>query len=145
MTGSALVGYSKSEREAAGKKGGVVRAGYMAAFMADEGTSLTDIVGGADPWWYERKVNYPSFPALLSSPILTQIQAPAPLLLGPRANLLPRHSRGRTEVLYQQAAVAQHGNHRRQSHGRELEGHPDELFALRRGQGDSEFRAGECD
>ncbi|KAF2129020.1 alpha/beta-hydrolase [Dothidotthia symphoricarpi CBS 119687] len=37
VIGSALRGLSKTDRTAQGKKGGVVRCGYIAAFMVDEG------------------------------------------------------------------------------------------------------------
>jgi alpha-beta hydrolase superfamily lysophospholipase len=52
VSGSALVGWSKAEREAAGKQGGVVRAGYIAAMMLDEGVSMADTLppGGHPPW-----------------------------------------------------------------------------------------------
>lgn len=56
VTGSGLGGLSKQEREAKGKQGGVVRTGYMAAFIVDEGVSLMDVVGGKDPVWFDIKV-----------------------------------------------------------------------------------------
>jgi hypothetical protein len=52
MRSSALAGYSKSERQAEGKIGSVVRTGDM----ADEGTRLPEIVSGEDAWWCERNV-----------------------------------------------------------------------------------------
>lgn len=51
ITGSALKGLSKKEREAQGKKGGVVRTGYVAAFMMGEGSCLLDGTGGREPPW----------------------------------------------------------------------------------------------
>lgn len=62
--GSALVGYSKSEREAEGKTGGVVRCGYLAAFMAPVGVSLLDLTGGQYMPWYDVKVSDNSVAAL---------------------------------------------------------------------------------
>ncbi|KAH8716849.1 Alpha/beta hydrolase fold-1 [Phaeosphaeriaceae sp. PMI808] len=47
-----LSGLGKKERAAEGKKGGIVRVGYMAAFIVPEGTSLMDAIGGADPEWF---------------------------------------------------------------------------------------------
>jgi hypothetical protein len=56
VTGSALVGLGKKEREAEGKKGGVVRTGYMASFILPKGVSLMDAAGGEIAWWCELKV-----------------------------------------------------------------------------------------
>jgi hypothetical protein len=56
VTGSGLTGLSKQEREVEGKKGGVVRVGYMAAFIVDEGVCLMDVIGGKDPSWFDVKV-----------------------------------------------------------------------------------------
>lgn len=53
VTSSALVGYSKKEREASGKKGGVIRTGYMASFLLPEGTSLMDAGSDEPPAWME--------------------------------------------------------------------------------------------
>ncbi|KAF3002877.1 hypothetical protein E8E13_000573 [Curvularia kusanoi] len=52
IASAALEGYSKSEREQKGLKGGVVKVGYMCAFMLDEGTSMTP-EGGKYPPWYD--------------------------------------------------------------------------------------------
>ncbi|KAF2443563.1 alpha/beta-hydrolase [Karstenula rhodostoma CBS 690.94] len=52
VAGSALVGYSKKERESKGQKGGVVRCGYMCAFMVPEGVSLSDTNQGPPPTWW---------------------------------------------------------------------------------------------
>ncbi|KAK7185317.1 alpha/beta-hydrolase [Paraphaeosphaeria sporulosa] len=52
VVGSALVGYSKKEREEKGKEGGVVRCGYMCAFLAPEGLSLTESIQGPPPTWW---------------------------------------------------------------------------------------------
>lgn len=51
VTQSALNGLSKKEREAAGKAGGVVRTGYLAAFIVPEGVSLIDSIPGIPGWW----------------------------------------------------------------------------------------------
>ncbi|CAO2648609.1 Nn.00g078760.m01.CDS01 [Neocucurbitaria sp. VM-36] len=51
LAGSALTGLGKREREAAGKKGGVVRSAYIAAFILPEGVSLIDAIGGNADWW----------------------------------------------------------------------------------------------
>ncbi|KAJ4378913.1 hypothetical protein N0V86_005789 [Didymella sp. IMI 355093] len=53
VAGSALVGYGKEERAKKGLKGGVLRVGYMCAFMIDEGTSLHEMAGGEYPPWYD--------------------------------------------------------------------------------------------
>lgn len=50
VTGSALKGLSKTEREAQGKKGGVVRTGYVAAFIVGEGVCLLDCTRGVPAW-----------------------------------------------------------------------------------------------
>ncbi|KAL1602474.1 hypothetical protein SLS60_005890 [Paraconiothyrium brasiliense] len=55
VAGSALVGYSVKEREAKGVKGGVVRCGYMCAFVAPEGLSLKDAIQGKQPTWWTLK------------------------------------------------------------------------------------------
>ncbi|KAJ4983363.1 alpha/beta-hydrolase [Stagonosporopsis vannaccii] len=53
VASSALVGYSKKERADKGLKGGVVKVGYMCAFMIDEGSSLHDEFGGEHPPFYD--------------------------------------------------------------------------------------------
>lgn len=58
IAGSALVGYSKEERAKRGLKGGVVKVGYMCAFMIDEGTSLHEQGGGQYPPWYDLDVGF---------------------------------------------------------------------------------------
>ncbi|KAJ8114996.1 hypothetical protein OPT61_g3256 [Boeremia exigua] len=50
IASNALVGYSKKERAEKGLKGGVVKVGYMCAFMIDEGQSLES---GEPPSWSE--------------------------------------------------------------------------------------------
>lgn len=50
---SAFVGYSKEERANKGLKGGVVKVGYMCAFMIDEGESLSGVLGGKPAPWYD--------------------------------------------------------------------------------------------
>lgn len=52
---SALGGLSKKEREAEGKKGGVVRTAYIAAFIVPEGVSLMDALGHKYPPWFDVK------------------------------------------------------------------------------------------
>lgn len=56
VAGSALMGYSKTERARSGKEGGVVRVGYLAAFMVSQGVSLKDAVGGEWPDWFNVQV-----------------------------------------------------------------------------------------
>ncbi|KAH6868194.1 Alpha/beta hydrolase fold-1 [Alternaria rosae] len=51
VASSALVGFGKTEREALGKKGGVVRCGYIAASMLPEGVSLMDSMNHTFPPW----------------------------------------------------------------------------------------------
>lgn len=63
IAGSALVGYSKEERSKKGLKGGVLRVGYMCAFMVDEGTSLHEMAGGKYPPWYDIHVRSTFEPA----------------------------------------------------------------------------------
>ncbi|KAI4912126.1 uncharacterized protein J4E92_010171 [Alternaria infectoria] len=53
VASSALVGFGKTEREAQGKTGGVVRCGYIAASMLPEGVSLMDSVNHTFPPWTE--------------------------------------------------------------------------------------------
>src|SRR5690242_18198247 len=57
IANSALVGYSKKERAEKGLKGGVVKVGYMCAFMVDEGRSLHDVSGGVRPELYDIDVS----------------------------------------------------------------------------------------
>jgi hypothetical protein len=57
IAGSALIGLSKEERKAEGKKGGVVRTGYMASFILPQGVSLIDAIGGELPPWCEVRVS----------------------------------------------------------------------------------------
>lgn len=51
---SALDGLAKYEREASGKKGGVVRIIFIAAFIPALGESLIGAFGGVPPPWYVR-------------------------------------------------------------------------------------------
>jgi len=51
VASSALVGFGKTEREALGKRGGVVKCGYIAASMLPEGVSLMDSVNHTFPLW----------------------------------------------------------------------------------------------
>jgi hypothetical protein len=48
---------SKKEREAVGKKGGVIRTGYMAAFLLPEGVSLLALSQGKPADWITREGN----------------------------------------------------------------------------------------
>ena len=50
---SACKGFLKSDREAAGKKGGVVHLIYCCAFAVDEGMSLMDGLGGQPLPWFD--------------------------------------------------------------------------------------------
>lgn len=61
IAGSALVGYSKAERAEKGLKGGVVKCGYMCAFMVEEGVSLQRKYGDYPPW-YDVNVNLRAHP-----------------------------------------------------------------------------------
>ncbi|OAL01997.1 alpha/beta-hydrolase [Phaeosphaeriaceae sp. SRC1lsM3a] len=58
VTGSALSRLSKKVREEGGQKGGVVRTGYMTAFMIPEGVSITDAIGGKKATWYDEEDPY---------------------------------------------------------------------------------------
>ncbi|KAL5357226.1 Alpha/beta hydrolase fold-1 [Aspergillus floccosus] len=51
---SALDGLSKTERQAAGKTGGVVKLIFISAFIPDVGESLIGAFGGVPPDWYDR-------------------------------------------------------------------------------------------
>lgn len=52
VTGAALSGLSKKERQQKGEEGGVIACGYMCAFIVDEGVSLADSTkGGPAPTW----------------------------------------------------------------------------------------------
>jgi len=55
---SALDGMSKTEREKAGKQGGVVKLVFIAAFIPQVGESLIRTLGGAPPPWYVRDVSF---------------------------------------------------------------------------------------
>jgi pimeloyl-ACP methyl ester carboxylesterase len=52
LPGSAAAkGYSKAERHKQGKDGGIIQMIYIAAFIIDEGVSVTDTYGGeVAPW-----------------------------------------------------------------------------------------------
>lgn len=56
---SALDGLSKSEREAAGQKGGVVKLIFLSAILPHIGESLIGVFGGMPPPWYVRDVSSP--------------------------------------------------------------------------------------
>ena len=58
---SALDGLSKSEREQAGQKGGVVKLILITAFLPNVGESLIGAFGGMPPPWYELDVSHFSF------------------------------------------------------------------------------------
>lgn len=65
LASSALEGYGKAQREKAGKKGGVVRVGYLAAFIAEKGVSLMDSLPEGKPLpWFDLKVCHISLPLL---------------------------------------------------------------------------------
>ena len=66
VAGTGLVGLGKKEREAEGKKGGVVRVGYLAAFIVPEGVSLIDAIGGVNPPWFDVQVRVVTFLIQLS-------------------------------------------------------------------------------
>ncbi|PLB54024.1 alpha/beta-hydrolase [Aspergillus steynii IBT 23096] len=54
----AVEGLLKTDREAAGKKGGVVMIVFMAAFVLDKGQSLLDMLGGKYLPWMDVQGNY---------------------------------------------------------------------------------------
>lgn len=56
VAGTGLAGLGKQEREAAGKKGGVVRAAYIAAFILPVGVCLVDTFQHKIPGWWEIEV-----------------------------------------------------------------------------------------
>jgi pimeloyl-ACP methyl ester carboxylesterase len=56
VTSSAFEGRSASERSAKGLTGGVVRVGYLAAFMTPKGVSLWDMLGGQPLPWFDVQV-----------------------------------------------------------------------------------------
>lgn len=65
VTTGGLQGYSKIEREKEGKKGGVVRLGYMTSFMPDVDQALSDMIPSM-PTWYEMGVSFLLFFFLLN-------------------------------------------------------------------------------
>jgi alpha-beta hydrolase superfamily lysophospholipase len=56
VAGSALEGLGKTQREAAGLRGGIVRCGYMSAFIVPKGVSVMDKLGGKPLPWYTPEV-----------------------------------------------------------------------------------------
>lgn len=66
IAGSSLVGYSKKEREEKGLKGGVVKCGYMCAFLLDAGVSLRGDGDNAYPSWYDVYVRLDTIPLQLA-------------------------------------------------------------------------------
>jgi pimeloyl-ACP methyl ester carboxylesterase len=52
VAGSALEGLGKAQREAAGLRGGIIRCGYMCAFIVPKGVSIMDKLGGKPLPWY---------------------------------------------------------------------------------------------
>ena len=56
IAGSSLVGYGKEEREKEGRKGGVVKVGYMCAMMVDDKENMPQ---PSTPSWYELDVRQP--------------------------------------------------------------------------------------
>jgi pimeloyl-ACP methyl ester carboxylesterase len=61
VAATGFVGLGKKEREAEGKKGGLIRVGYLAAFIVPEGVSLLDAIGGSPPPWFDIQVRYQVF------------------------------------------------------------------------------------
>jgi len=49
---------SKTERSKEGKKGGVVKLAFLAAFVPPENVSLIQAFGGNPPPWYDVKVSF---------------------------------------------------------------------------------------
>jgi pimeloyl-ACP methyl ester carboxylesterase len=62
VASSGLVGYSKKQREEAGKQGGVVKGAYMCAFLVPEGVSLMDALQHQVPDWWAPEVCSPLSP-----------------------------------------------------------------------------------
>ncbi|CAN9225221.1 unnamed protein product [Alternaria alternata] len=58
IAGCALVGLGKKEREAQGLSGGVMRTGYMAAYILDEGICLQDAIHHFIPEWVDVQEPY---------------------------------------------------------------------------------------
>jgi hypothetical protein len=56
---SALDGLERSDLENAGKKGGVIKLVYIAAFIPQVGESLISAFGGTPPPWYVLDVSGP--------------------------------------------------------------------------------------
>lgn len=54
---SALDGLDRTDREKAGKKGGVVKLVFISAFIPQVGESLISAFGGTPPPWYVRDVS----------------------------------------------------------------------------------------
>ncbi|KAH7123758.1 Alpha/beta hydrolase fold-1 [Dendryphion nanum] len=61
VAGSALAGLGKKERTAEGKKGGVIKTAYMAAFILPEGVSLMDAIQHGVREWQD--IDQPYAPA----------------------------------------------------------------------------------
>ena len=55
----AIKGLTKTDQEAKGKKGGVVKVLFICAFALPEATSLMDALGGTPLPWFDIKVRYP--------------------------------------------------------------------------------------
>jgi len=58
VAGSAVEGLGFTQRLEDGKKGGIIRLIYLAAFATPKGTSLMDTVQGKDLPWWKREVRY---------------------------------------------------------------------------------------
>jgi len=58
VAGSAVEGLGFTQRLEDGKKGGIIRLIYLAAFATHKGTSLMDTVQGKDLPWWKREGNY---------------------------------------------------------------------------------------
>ncbi|KAK0113588.1 hypothetical protein ONS95_013835 [Cadophora gregata] len=70
IVGGALEGLSKKSREQEGKKGGVVRLAYIAAFVPMEGVGLLQAFGGEEPPFY-----------IVEKPWVTPFGPPGPIPL----------------------------------------------------------------
>ncbi|KAG9194969.1 hypothetical protein G6011_00089 [Alternaria panax] len=58
IAGCALVGLSKADRKKDGKRGGVVKTGYMAAYILDIGSCLQDAINHYIPPWVDLQDPY---------------------------------------------------------------------------------------
>jgi hypothetical protein len=70
---SALDGLERSTLENAGKKGGVIKLVYIAAFIPQVGESLISAFGGTPPPWYVLDVSGPFFLSVIGIPYLNEL------------------------------------------------------------------------